>query len=267
VALAAALAGFGASGVAGCGGAGDIAEDEIRKVIERAVRSNDPSDCRTLQTQDFREQTTGERGQEALRECQEEIREDDPGAAVRIAKVSVDGDTADARFRGTGGQIDGQELGVELVEVEGRWKLDRIADADISRPEYDRALRKDLTSGRDALTSSVADCVLRRFSRISDSEIERAIVAGDYSQARRIGVACLADGPPDQLRRLFERGLRRDLARRGLSDVTTDCIIDRSREFLSNAELLVLVRGERPRELAEAFRRAGENCQRATTSG
>src|SRR5437867_4434471 len=91
---AAAIA-LAALGLAACGGSGASGEEAaIRRVINVGEESANPSKCNNLATQRFLEQTTLEKGKQALKDCREGLARDAQSKSVDIHAITVHGATA-----------------------------------------------------------------------------------------------------------------------------------------------------------------------------
>jgi hypothetical protein len=214
------------------GGSGDAsAEARIRAVIERSFTTRDPADCAALLTARFLRQVTFERGADALAECRRNAPKSEAARSVAISELSVEGDRASARAVPQGGDSDGQDVTLALVERGGAWKLDRMTALRIERERFDRATRRVLLRGPDASTPQQADCFIRRLSTVSDSALERALVAGDRSVILRATITCTRD--------VFENTIREELLKgeRRITPSQADCVISGLRERIDDAEL------------------------------
>jgi hypothetical protein len=149
-------------------------ERQIRRVVEEASLSTDPSYCDALLTPGYLEQATG--AQEPFSDEICEYETSDPGPdSVEVDHIEVAGDRATAVAGFEGGSIDGSSLRLALRRVRGEWKLDRRLEfVEFDRPRFERAYRLEFhLSGTDR---RAADCALERVGRLSDRELERALL-------------------------------------------------------------------------------------------
>jgi len=180
-----------AFGLVACGGGGESDEDKIAGAIEDAATSTDPAVCGETQTLAFMEQTTGESGKGAEKECEKEAEE---GAnqpdSVSVSKVEVDGEnaTADAEFKG--GQFDEQILELALVEEDGDWKLDEFSGfAKFDPAPFIAELSKQLEEEPE-IEPQVASCIVEGIEELSDSELESLVVENNTEPIVEIAESC-----------------------------------------------------------------------------
>jgi hypothetical protein len=173
---------FSALALAACGG-GDGDESEIEEVIETSATSTDPADCKKLNTQKFMEQTTQESGEAALEDCEEEAKEEEGAASVKVSAVEVDGSDASAEVALQGGHLDGQALELALVKDGDQWKLNEV----VRFTQFDRAklvevLEEGLAEPSSEVDRKFAGCVIEAFKQDAQGEVEE-LVFGDSSKA------------------------------------------------------------------------------------
>ena len=121
LATMAAVAALG-TGLAACGG-GDSDEETINDLIERAVIDSDAELCSENFTQAFVEETTGEKGDDAVAECEKQAGNvTTENTDLEVSDVEVDGDTATATATY---KADGEEGSVdfEFGKEDGTWKF------------------------------------------------------------------------------------------------------------------------------------------------
>jgi hypothetical protein len=165
--------------------------------------------------------------------------------SLRFSGVRVSGDRAKASVVATGGSYGFGKMTFALVH-DGVWKVDRMTAFDIDRAKFDAVQRRLAKLGEQAITSEQLDCTLRRYSRLGERELERAIITFDPKLATDPALVCV---------------VRPELRRQGLSVAQAGCII---RALQSNdAFLEILVREDR-KATEELFEQAGRSC--ASTS-
>jgi hypothetical protein len=99
-------------------------EDRVRDAAEEILTTEGKGACTKLATQDFVEKSTGQEGDAAFEEC-----DNDPGKLSEssdISKVEVDGSQATVEAKAEGGELDGEEVELSLLKQEDEWKLDDI---------------------------------------------------------------------------------------------------------------------------------------------
>jgi hypothetical protein len=161
--------------------------------------------------------------------------------AVRLSRVTVDGDRASARLVADGGAYGYGTLDLALVR-DHVWKLDRITAVDVDRAKFD-ALQAQFAGVRgDAPPPSVLACAKRRIARRSDAQIERAVVRADSTLVSDPLLVCIV----------------RPQLRRALSPQLTSCVVARLRR--DDDELLRVLLGGDEHAGEELFARAGRSC-------
>jgi len=167
-------------GLAACGG-GESDEDKVVEVIETAVVSADPADCKELATQAFLEQTEFSQGAEAVESCEEDAADtaNNPDS-VEVSKVEIDGSNATANVAFQGGPYDGQALSIALAEDDGTWKVDQLTGfVEFDQESLAQAFEEGVTNGDDPLPAAVASCLGDELREISRPEFEDLILGGD----------------------------------------------------------------------------------------
>lgn len=178
--------------LAACGGGGESDEDKIVETIETSATSTDPADCKELATQNFMEQTESEKGSKAVKSCEEETEdtEGDP-ESVEVSNVAINGSkaTADAAF--SGGNFDGQTLGVALVEEDSDWKLDEVAGfTEFDQEKLVANFEKLFESGEEPLEPQVTTCMGEVFRELSKPEFEELLFGGSQQPIVEIAEGC-----------------------------------------------------------------------------
>lgn len=186
--------------ISACGGDDDDGGDsggsdedaQITEVIETSVKSSDPADCTTLQTQKFVEQIQFESGAEAVASCEEDAADtsDDPDS-VEVSSIEVEGTNATADVSFVGSPFDGSTLSLALVKEGDQWKLDEITDI----PEFDfeafqASFSEELTADGD-VPPEVATCIGDSFSSAGADTVKEAFISGDEAQLTALFGDCL----------------------------------------------------------------------------
>jgi hypothetical protein len=193
---------------------------EIERVVGTVATSTNPAYCDELTTQRYLRQVTGNAFPFADEVCESEASE---GAAdsVEVREVAVDDNSASAVVANHGGSFDGSVVVTHLVQRDGDWRVDRLA----SFERFDRERLESLGFSRQK-----AACVLRRERRLSDAEVEAALLDPSYGVFAELVLACDRRGVERRLRwALADPSLR--LPRDGV-----DCV-ERRLETATDAEL------------------------------
>ena len=161
-----------------------------------------PNSCRVLITQRFAEQTTAQRGSNAVRSCEEEAQRPDGGAeSVRIVKIAIHGSTAHAGVAITGGDLNGQVVGMRLLEEAGVWKIDQFTGlVKFDRNALVQAFAREYRERQESSTEGVGACVLGVLRHASTAKIDRYLFSGPadeigpvYEECREMQVEKVAD--------------------------------------------------------------------------
>jgi hypothetical protein len=160
------------------GGAADGDAKQVRAVVREALTTKDPDACTRLLTRSAVEQFTYQRGSKAISECREDA--DEVGArSVKIGRVEVDGDRAQAQVEPRGGTLTLKEATFALLEEGDRWKIDRLTAGTLDRPAFFREARKQLREEADDLGAEGVGCVTDALKRRKDAEIMKLYLDGD----------------------------------------------------------------------------------------
>lgn len=243
------------------------AEGEARSTIEwlltRTFTENDPAQCTEDMTPAFRRWSFGSEDGSDLESCRRDnTTENDTFAhSIALDNVSLQGDTADAVVRVSGGIGDGSVLTVHLVRDVGNWKLDRVTDVQIDRARFDGAFKANAL--QKGYTPREADCQVSTLRRTYDTPaLERALVQGHDAMAAS-GPALISCVSPAKLAREFRQGLMHGMSDRIPMSVRT-CIADTFMNGLSAKHLraIVLARS-RSEDVMNRVRNAAIACGQA----
>lgn len=233
--------------LAACGDGKD--ETAIRDGLEKGLTSTSRSACSSGYTRTFLDQ--GMYGSSTAAAsfrsfCRSNIKQL-AARKVDVSAVRVDGDTAEADFSAIGGQYAFKSATVTLRRNGGQWRLDRLTDLKLERPEYDRQQERLAILQKDGFTRKEAACFRRRIERVSDERLSKAIVASDPTYLAEPLLVCVI-GPT--------------LRRGGLSVRQTRCIIRRVRGKSARtfARLTVARTTKTDRAIRGRFRRAADAC-------
>ena len=172
--------------LAACGGddGGSEDEDQITEAIEKSATEADASACTELQTQNFVEQTSGAKGEEAVERCREGQQEEPLAESVDVSDIEIDGDSATAVAALNGGFIDGQSLELGLANEDGQWKLDEL----VGFAEFDRAKYVDsIVQGINEETGDpqAEACVRQRIEDVSDEDLQETFLEDEQTVFER----------------------------------------------------------------------------------
>jgi hypothetical protein len=175
-----------------CGGGGSSDEDKITETIETAATTNDPKNCTELETLNFVEQNTTEKGQKAVKACEAEAEAGEEEAeGANVSNVSVDGSKATAETEFEGGSLGSQSLEVALVEEDGNWKLDQIEGfANYDGKALGEAFEKQFEEEPGELESSQAKCISGKVAGLSQAEAEEVFFGGSAEPIIELAQSC-----------------------------------------------------------------------------
>jgi hypothetical protein len=162
--------------LAACGSSGNSDdENQITDAITKAATSGDPAACTEVQTQRFTEQTSGGGG-DAVKSCEKDAA-DSASDSVEVSNIKVDGNTATAEAKLTGGFVDGQTVNVSLVKDGDQWKLDQLTGfADFNRDAFIKSALAEVTKDPSA-TAQVLACLKVQFDKASDESLEQILLS------------------------------------------------------------------------------------------
>ena len=179
--------------LAACGSSGGE-EGEVEEVIETSATSTDPADCKKLNTQEFMEQTTQESGEAAVKQCEEEAKEEEGAKSVSVSAVEVDGSDATAEAALSGGSLDGQTLEVALVKDGDRWKLNEVVEfTKFNQAKLVEVLEEGLSEPSSEVDPKFASCVIDAFKQGSQAEVEELLFGGSSGTLEEVFEACASN--------------------------------------------------------------------------
>lgn len=186
----------------GCGRTDEHPRAWIRGTIKAFILGDNPTSCRLLITPRFAEQTTALRGSSAVRACEGQARRSRRDArTVRVGKVDLNGQVADAAVAIRGGDLDGQTVELRLIEKAGFWKLDRFTRlVRLNRYALLRTFAREYRQRQESTTTGVGGCVLRVLRRAPKQRIAAFLFSGPADAIRRVYEDCDAE----EARRVIE---------------------------------------------------------------
>jgi ABC-type glycerol-3-phosphate transport system substrate-binding protein len=177
--------------LAACGGGGKSAEDEITEVIETAATTKDPGNCTELQTLRFTEQNTSEKGQAAVKSCEESAKEEEQAEEAKVSNVSVNGEKATAEVEFVGGSLGSQTLAVALVEEGGDWKLDQIEGfAKYDGKALEETFLERFEESPEGLSKSQYTCIAKGIGSATTAEAEAMFLSGTSTAIEELAKSC-----------------------------------------------------------------------------
>ncbi len=173
-----------------CGGSGG--SGEITEVIETTMTSGAPSNCTELETQRFVEQNSQEKGDAAMKICEEEARKGESRAkSVNVSNVSVSDGKATAEVEFEGGPLNSQVLELALVEEKGDWKLDHIEGfAKYDGKAMAKVFEQRLEAEPEGLSAARAQCFTGKLATASKAEADELFFSGSPKKIRKLAEGC-----------------------------------------------------------------------------
>jgi hypothetical protein len=175
-----------------CGGGGSGDEGKITEVIEKAATTSDPKNCTELETQRFAEQNTQEKGNAAVKSCEEEAEAGEEEAeGANVSNVSVNGEKATAEVEFEGGSLGSQTLELALVQEGGDWKLDQIEGfAGYDGKALGEQFEKQFEEEPGELTPEQAKCISGKVAEASQAEAEELFLGGSPEKIIELAQGC-----------------------------------------------------------------------------
>ena len=148
-------------------------------MITTSVTTTDPADCTELQTQAFVEQSNYATGEDAVAQCEEDVKDttNDPDS-VEVSEITVDGENATANVTFEGAAFDGSTVTVALVKDGDQWKLDEITDIPELNAESFKTTLAEQISADQTIPPQIGDCIANSVNQASDEQIKQAIIGG-----------------------------------------------------------------------------------------
>lgn len=176
--------------LAACGSSGDESS-KVEEVLETAATSTNPADCGKFETQRFMEQISKERGQAAVKKCEEEAEGEENAESVAVSNVDVEGSKATAEVALTGGGgFDGQTIEVSLVKEGDQWKVDEaIKFTKFDSGKLVEAFEREIKKSGEA-NSKFASCFLEGLKQADQAEVEKLFFSGSEKGFEEIAKRC-----------------------------------------------------------------------------
>lgn len=172
-------------------GSGTSEESKVEEAIETAAASNDPADCKKLQTQGFTEQASHESGAGAVARCEEEAKKKEGVEAATVSNVKVNGSRAKAEVALEGGTLNGQTVQVALVKSGDQWKLDEIVEfTKFDEPTLIEGLEKELEKSSGEVSPKFAGCFVYSFREGTQTEVEELLLAPASEEVEGVAKRC-----------------------------------------------------------------------------
>lgn len=172
-------------------GSGSSEDSKVEEVIEGAAASNDPADCKKLQTQKFTEQASHEAGGGAVTRCEEEAVEREGAEAATVSEVKVDGSKATAKVALRGGTLNGQAVEVALVKSGNQWKLDEIVEfTKFDEPKLIEGLEREFAGNSNKVSAEFATCFTEAFDEGGEQEVEELLLSPASEEVEGVAKHC-----------------------------------------------------------------------------
>lgn len=176
--------------LAACG-SGSNEESKVEEVIETAAASNDPADCRKLQTQTFAEQISHESGDGAVTRCEEEAEGREGIEAATVSNVRVNGSRARAKVALEGGTLDGQAVEVALVKSGDQWKLNEIVEfTKFDEQKLIKSLEREFEERLGEVSAKFAACFIEGFDQGGKGEVEELLLSLSNKEVEGVAKRC-----------------------------------------------------------------------------
>jgi len=171
--------------------AGSSDEEQISAAI-KVVTSADPSGCKKFETQSFMEQSTQTSGKEAVKSCEEHLKEakDNPKSVV-VSKVKVVGSGATADVAFTGGGFNGQVTTIGLRKEGSQWKLNHVEGfAKLDTAKLAEEFETQLSSPTSRLSKKAVACVVGEVEKASRAKAEELLLSGSTEPVAKLVESC-----------------------------------------------------------------------------
>ena len=164
--------------LAACGTTSE--SDRISSLIRKSATSDDPRVCAGGSESLLAQTSFGNSGVAKLNQqyCRAHVAELTPDSAD-VSSVTVTGDTAQATYTTTGGELGYDKATIELTHDSGRWRVKRFKTIRLNRAQFEASTLKQLSVPPDALRPAAARCFVRVLRTRSDHELERKLIAAD----------------------------------------------------------------------------------------
>jgi hypothetical protein len=237
------LTGLAACGLAGCGGGGDGKDEkQVRATVKEAMTTQNDNACGRLLTEHFVDQVSLGFGKQSIKQC----RAGEIGIRARsvaIDRVSVNGSSAEADIRPTGGELPFKTATIGLTRSGARWKVSAITRGHLDRAGLTRVVRSEFSDPSNDIPAGAVECMLQRLSRTPERQIVRAYFDSDPRPLLVPLVGCFltealrTSGAPKQVVDCVGSGIRREL--------TTGAVGKQLTNGATGSETLSFAAGER----------------------
>lgn len=188
----------------------DPGSEAVVAVIEEAAATRNGDDCERLATLAYMQQREHRRGIAALDACQDGVFDRDRGlldGPVQVGDVTIGGGGAVAIVYLQGNGYAGLTARLRLLP---KWRLDRIESfVEPQRNQLERLLRAEIIDGQLQFPTGAAECALREGRRLSDRDLEKALLAPAPDRIYGLVLRCAEDDAVALATRDLPPGLRR----------------------------------------------------------
>ena len=170
------------------GGSGD--ESQIEEAIETSATSTKPSACKEFSTQQFMEQSTSTEGAAAVKQCEENAKDEEEAEKAEVSEVEVEGSEATADVMLTGGSLNGQGVEIALVKEGSDWKLNELVGfTELDAGALAESIGEGLTEQGGGV-AKIAPCIEEKFEVAEQSEIEELVISGSRTPVEELAEEC-----------------------------------------------------------------------------
>jgi hypothetical protein len=170
------------------GGSGD--EAQIEEAIETSATSTKPSACKEFSTQEFMEQSTNTEGAAAVKQCEENAKDEEEAETAEVSEVEVEGSEATADVKLSGGTLDGQGLEIALLKEGSDWKLNELVGfTELDASALAESIGEGLTE-QGGEVAELAPCIEEKFEVAEQSEIEEIVISGSTRPIEELAEEC-----------------------------------------------------------------------------
>lgn len=242
--LVTALAAIGAIALAACGSSGPSAEDEVRAAAIRAGETtNAKAFCRRMVSERFLAEVI--RGDAA--DCEKaSVLADDPGE-TRVAAVTLRGadeERALVAVSVEGGEADGTQGHLEMVQQGDRWLLDRYRD-DFLRSNFLAAIAQ--TDEGAFSNQRMKDCMSKQVKKVSATEVRKFTYDATVDSERLVAdLLPLAEECPQALAEYGADEFTAGLVEAGQTPAFVHCVHEELEALLLLTDITPELLGENP---------------------
>lgn len=112
--------------------------------------------------------------------------------AVKVGKIEPSGgQKAVADTELTGGAMEGQTVGVEVIDVGGDWRFFEVKDfVDLDEPLLLKTVEAELKRPKEGLSDSQVRCLMGQFAKASQDQLEEMYLENSQQAFIELGKPC-----------------------------------------------------------------------------